>query len=157
MIEASIKQTEPTTVAYIQMRGAYQQMPLAMGQLYAWIGGHGMQPTGMPMGVYLDDPATVPESGARWEVWAPVAGGVDETAPNEGGIGVKHIPAMTVASTVYKGPYEGVASTYEALGEWLAGKGYVMAGPPMETYLNDPGDVSQEDALTEVVFPVQRG
>lgn len=156
MFEPSIKQVDPMTVAFAAMSGSYQQMPLAMGTLYTWVSKRGMQPAGMPMGVYLDDPATVPESQARWEVWAPVAGDHAEEGPDEKGLGIKRFPAMTVASVAHRGPYDTVAPTYEALGAWVAEQGYVMAGPPREAYMSDPAAVPPEEYLTEIQFPVQR-
>jgi AraC family transcriptional regulator len=155
MFEASIKQTEPMAVAYISMRGPYQQIPLAMGMLYGWVQRRGLEPTGVPMGVYMSEPQTVPESEAVWEVWAPVAGEAEEVEPGDAGIGVKTIPAMTVASTIHRGPYESVSPTYEALGRWATEQGYYMAGPPREAYLSPP-EVPPADTLTEVMFPVQK-
>lgn len=157
VMKPSIKQADPMSVAYINMHGPYQQIPLAMGMVYGWIGRKGLQPVGMPMGVYLTSPETVPEAEAVWEVWAPVGGDVEEAEPDDAGIGIKHIPAMTIASVVHKGPYESIAPTYDALAAWVAEQGYLMAGPPREAYLNDPGEVTPEEALTEVMFPVQRG
>ena len=133
MFEATIKQTEPVTVAYVAMRGAYSQTPEGYGRLYGWIAQHGLQPTGMPQAVYFTSPADTPESDALWELRAPVTETPD-ASPGAEGVGVKHLPAMTVASTVFVGPYDAIAPTYEALGAWVGQHGYRMAGPPAEIY-----------------------
>ena len=158
MSEPSIKQTEPMTVAFLPMRGAYRQVPLALGRLYAWVSQQGLTPAGMPVAEYLSNPQVTPEDEALWEVWAPVAEqpGLDEAQPGDAGIGVKRIPAMTVATVMHRGPYETMAETYESLGAWVAEQGYVMAGAPREAYHSDPAKVPPEEYLTEVSFPVQR-
>jgi AraC family transcriptional regulator len=154
MFEPTIKQTYPMTVAFISKRGPYSQIPMAFGQLYGWISERAMMPMGMPAGVYLCDPETTPEDEALWELWAPIAEGTPPFEPDSDGCGVKLVPAGTVVSAMHKGPYEEIAPTYAALGEWIASNGYTMAGPPREIYYSDPDEVAAEDTLTEIQFPV---
>lgn len=156
MSEPSIITTEPMTVACIAMRGPYAQTPEGFGRLYGWIAGHGLQPAGMPAAVYLTMPADTPEADALWELWAPVAGAAEESAPDASGIGIKNVPATLAASAMHKGPYETVAPTHGMLWGWIAEQGYVPAGPPMERYLSDPADVPPEEYLTEIVMPVRK-
>jgi AraC family transcriptional regulator len=157
MLEPSVKQTESMTVAFISMTGPYQQIPLAFGILYNWVSGRGLEPIGMPMGVYLSDPSTTGESDVTWELWAPVAGDAQESDPDERGLGVKKLPAMTVASLLHRGPYESIEPTYRALDGWIEEQGYLVAGPPREVYMSDPESVPPEEYLTEVQVPVQQG
>ncbi|MDZ4168264.1 MAG: GyrI-like domain-containing protein [Coriobacteriia bacterium] len=154
MIDVEIKTTEAVTVAYLPMRGAYAQMPEAMGRLYGWVAQHGMQPTGMPTAVYYTAPDEGPEAEALWELQAPIAGEVAEVQPDEDGCGVRRLESQLVASTVYRGPYEGIAPTYEELGRWIVANRYAPSGAPSESYLSDPQDTPPEEYLTEVRFPV---
>ncbi|MDY0087952.1 MAG: GyrI-like domain-containing protein [Coriobacteriia bacterium] len=156
MSEPQIKKTEPMTVAYLQMHGPYQQIPLAMGMLYGWMNKRGLSPTGAPLGVYLTDPQMVPESEATWELWVPVAYATEEAEPDTAAIGIKKLPVMTVASTVHLGPYEDVTPAYEELGRWVIEQGYVLVGPPMEAYLSDPAKTPPEEYETEIIFPVRQ-
>lgn len=156
MTTPSIVQTEPLTVAYLTMRGSYAQTPEGLGRLYAWIGTHGLQPTGMPTAVYLTVPAETPESEAVWELWAPVAGEAGAAEPGPAGIGIKQVASVTAATVMHKGPYDSVASSYESLGQWIAENGYSFAGPPMERYYSDPAEVPPEEYLTEILIPVRR-
>lgn len=155
MLEATIKQTEPMTVAYIAMRGAYSQVGEGYGSLYGWIAQHGLQAIGMPQAVYFTSPADTPESEALFELWAPVAS-AEELAPDASEVGIKHIPSTTVASTMFTGPYDAMYPTYELLGAWIEGQGYRIAGPPSEIYYSDPEEVPPEQYVTEIVFPVAK-
>ncbi len=155
MIDVEIKTIEPETVAYVAMTGPYSQMPEAMGRLYGWIAQHGIQPTGMPGGVYLTTPDATSE--ARWEVQTAVAGAPDVSPPDEFGCGVRRNEGMSVAYAMHRGPYETVGETYGQLGHWVTTNGYRLVGPPQEVYLSDPADSNPEDYLTEVRMPIASG
>ena len=156
MFDPSIKQIEEQTVAFKVMTGSYSQIPQGYGQLYAWVGQHGLQPTGMPQAVYLTPPDETPESEAIWELWAPVAPNASEVAADEQAIGVKRIDAGLVASIMHRGPYEGIAPDYERLFAWIPGQGCTICGPPREVYYSDPDEVPPEEYLTEIQVPVFR-
>ena len=156
MIEVTVKETEPMTVAFAAMRGAYAQIPDAMSRVYGYAGQSGLVPAGMPHAVYFTPPEQGPESEAVWEVWAPVVGEPPESGPDANGLGVKRVASKLVASTMYKGPYEGIEPTYRELGQWVADHGYDMAGPPEELYYSDPADTPPEEYLTEIRFPVRK-
>ncbi|MDO9557882.1 MAG: GyrI-like domain-containing protein [Coriobacteriia bacterium] len=156
MFDANIKQTEPTTVAFLSMRGPYSQIPEGYGHLYGWVASHALTPTGMPSAIYLTSPDDVPDEDAVWELWAPLAGQPELLEPDEDGIGVRHIPKKTVASAMYKGPYEEIGATYEALTKWVEGHDYSIVGPPEEVYFSDPEEVPRSEYLTEVRFPVTK-
>jgi len=156
MLEASIKQTEPMTVAFKVMRGSYNQIPEGYGQLYGWVGHYGLQPAGMPAAIYLTIPDVTPEAEAEWELWAPIAGGAGDVGPDEQGFGVKRIEPETVASAMFKGPYDQIAPVYEQLDAWVAENGYSVVGPPREIYHSDPDEVPPEEYLTEVQMPVAK-
>lgn len=156
MIDVAVKDTQPMTVAFLAMRGAYEQIPQALGQLYCYVGANGMTPTGMPHAVYYTAPGEGHESEARWEVRAPVADTAQEREADAKGLGVKRVAPMKVASTLYKGPYEGIEPTYRELGEWVATEGYQITGPPMEFYQSDPAQVPPEEYLTEIQFPIAK-
>ena len=155
MFEPHISQTEPTTVVYLTMRGAYSQIPQGYATLYQWLETNGCAPMGMPRAAYFTDPSQVPEAEAMWELWAPVQPGPAPRGPNDEGLGIKVLSPRTMATAVHKGPYDSVEPTYEALAGWLAEQGYEIAGPPEEAYLTDPADLPPEEYLTEIAFPVK--
>ncbi len=123
MFEPLIKTVPDETVAYLEMRGPYAQIPEGYGLLYGWVAQHGLSPQGMPEAVYLTAPDEVPEEQALWELWAPVAGASDDQPADETGCGVKHTGERMVAYAMHKGPYEQLGEVYEPLVQWLTGSG----------------------------------
>lgn len=154
MFEAQLKETDPQTVAFLVMRGSYDQTPQGLAKLYGLVGRYGLRPAGPPEALYLTMPDVTPEGEAMWELWAPIAGGPGEVDADETGFGVKRVDGQTVASTMHKGPYDTVAETYEQLTAWVADHNAQPVGPPREIYLSDPQEVPPEEYLTEVQFPV---
>ena len=155
MRECTVHSYGPETCATLSMKGPFDQIPGALGKVYGWLQGEGHTPRGMPLTVYLNDPAQVDPADALWEVRAPIEADAAEQGPDGQGLAIRRIPEMTVATTVHKGPYDEVGSAYQRLMAWMAEQGCELVGPPMEAYLNDPSEVSPDEYLTEVMVPVR--
>lgn len=154
MTECRVREFGPETCATLAMRGPYDQMPQAFATVYRWLAAGGHTPKGMPVAVYVNDPATVAPADAQWELWAPIENAAGEVGPDEQGLAIRRIPAMTVATTIHKGPYDQVGPAYERLTTWITEQGLHPCGPPMEAYLNDPGEAAPDEYLTEIMLPV---
>jgi AraC family transcriptional regulator len=146
----------PMMVAFISMKGPYDQIPAAFGKLYGWISEKGYRPDGPAMAVYYTIPGQTPEDKSLWELRSQLLGDVAATGPDEQGLGVKRVEGVQVVATLYKGPYEQVEETYKALTDWVIENGYEIIGPYEELYLNDPSQTSPEEALTEIRFPIHK-
>ena len=155
-IEVTVKKTEPTTVAFISMRGPYTLIGDAFGKLYGWLGEKGYIPAGPPLGVYFTAPEQVPADELLWEICSPIAGDVAPSDSDEKGFGVKKIEEAEVASTMHKGPFPQVENTIHALEAWIAENGYEIVGSYEEVYLSDAGKTTPEELLTETRFPVKK-
>ncbi|GAA4587486.1 DNA-binding transcriptional MerR regulator [Actinoplanes octamycinicus] len=56
----------------------------------------------------------------------------------------------------FVGPYRSMSAGYRALGAWLAGAGFGIAGRVREYYVTGPGDgVPEEDFRTEICWPIE--
>lgn len=154
MVDAAIKQTYPMTVAFASGHGSYEQIQGAFRRLYLWTEHHMLVPTGMPVGVYFDDPLETPVADLRWEIWAPVAEGSTPLETSEDDFGVKIVEACTVASVMHRGPYDTIGAVYAELADWASASGYTISGPPRETYYSDSDEVEIEETITELQFPV---
>ncbi|MEM1203062.1 MAG: helix-turn-helix domain-containing protein [Acidobacteriota bacterium] len=86
--------------------------------------------------------------------------GLPVTAPaeGEGEIELGALVGGPAATTVHKGPYDGLGAAHEAVQAWLAENGQAPNGAPWETYLNDPGEVpNPAEWLTEITWPIRVG
>jgi effector-binding domain-containing protein len=155
MVDVEIKEAPAMTVAFLAMRGPLGQIPTAMGALYRWVTEQGMAPRPMPTCVSCRVPPEVPVEDSVWEVWSPVAPGAAEVEQNADGLGIRHVVAATVASTMYTGPYEMIGPVYTQLMEWIAANGYEIAGPPRELYYSHP-ETPPDETVTEIQFPVRK-
>jgi len=157
VVKAQLKMVEPMEVAFIAMTGPFTQIPDAMDRLYRWVQASSLTAAGMPHAVYYSMPGDDTEdSPAVWELWAPVASSPIDTGPNEHGLGIKHVDSAVVASTVYTGPYDQIAPTYESLMAWITEQGYQVVGAPRELYFSDPVEVPPEEYVTEIQVPVDK-
>jgi AraC family transcriptional regulator len=157
--EGGIRETEPTVVAFIAMKGPFSQVRTAFARLYGWIEQAGYTPSGPPIGVYYNGPGEVPEDELRWELRSPVSGdaeSVEESGPDDSGPGIKRLASSLIAYTLHRGSFERLGEVYAALSEWVDKQGYEVVGPVEEVYYTDPNQVPPDELVTEVRFPVAR-
>ena len=152
--EPGITELAERRIAYITMRGPYQQFPQAMERLLAWIESAKAVIVSPPGGTYADDPSTTPEAQLHWEAWTPVTPATPEQPANPDGIGVRTLPGGRYAHVFHRGPYDGVGAAYGLLFTWLAQQEIQPAGPPMEVYLSDPTETPEPELITEVQVPL---
>jgi effector-binding domain-containing protein len=111
----------------------------------------GLRMAGPPLSIYPNPEKVAPKE-MEYEAGVPIVGEVRE----EGRIRIKKVPAQQVLATIHKGPYKEIEPVYKALMEYIMKNGYEVVGAPMEIYLNNPGEVSENELLTEVQFPVRK-
>ncbi len=59
-----------------------------------------------------------------------------------------------VASIIHRGSYATMGDTYASVAAWIQEHGHSPMGPGREIYMNNPGDVAEEDLLTEIQWPI---
>lgn len=77
---------------------------------------------------------------------------VSKAYPGKGDIKLGAVPAGKQAVAVFKGPYEKMEPTYTALTAWVKEQGYEPSGISYEYYYNAPGEVSDDELLTKIMF-----
>lgn len=108
----------------------------------------GSSPTAPPFIIYHD--VIDEETEGDIEMCIPVSGQIESA----GDVESKVVSGGPVAALVHKGAYDELGPAYHALSTWITEHGHQFAGPPRETYLNDPTEVSVDELLTEVVWPI---
>ena len=156
MIDVQLKTTDPETVAFISMQGPYEQIPEAMGRLYGWVGQHGMQPVGMPAGVYLHRPDARPgealrgSSARRWRTTCPTRQSTRRAAESSTSTRIWW-PSRCTAGPTRRSRRRTASSS-----AWIEANGFDVVGPPEELYFSDPETTAPSDYLTEIRFPVAK-
>lgn len=117
----------------------------------AGVFGAGLKLTGAPVTVYHD--LEFSPDHIDVEVVFPT-GSVTEPLDTPAGrkLQPRRLPGGPAAVTVFVGPYERLAEPYEALGTWIAERGYRVAGPHQELYLSMPAEPGEP--VTEVRISV---
>ena len=87
------------------------------------------------------------------EAWKTVKGSYPDTAH----VKFKTLPAVTVASCTFRGPYEKIGEVYAAIAAWIADNGYECSGPMFNIYHVSPHETQDpEQFVTEACYPVRR-
>ena len=150
--DIQVKEVPDQLVASVHRRASLatvgKEIPEAFHELSEALSPVGFGP-GMPGVEYLGD--VRPETEWDMEIFMPVAPSFE---PPEG-IDVKVRTGATCASTIHRGPYSECGAAYDALASWISENGRTIVGPPRELYLNDPNEVGEKEALTEILFPIK--
>lgn len=150
IMKIEIKKIQKHQVAFILEKGSYEKIPKTLDEIVGWLMTKNVE-IQMPIyGLYYNNPIDVSENQLQWEMGAAFVGDLEE----EGRIKIKTVPDHLVVSTIFKGPFNEASSVYGALLEFAASNGYKIAGPVLESYLNNPDEVPESELLTEVQFPV---
>ena len=156
MSEPVIKETQKLRVLSKRDYGRYDE---AIGRMIGDIMNVVMSPenqrnfvriTGPFMTVYHGEEDA--EKGADIEVAVPVTGKVYIDDPE---VEIRNLQPARVVSTVHQGAYETISQAYEVIFRHIAEKGYEVAGPVMDIYLNDPNQVDPDDILTEIQVQIK--
>lgn len=151
--EVSIAADAPRRLLGLPHRGSYMRIGEAFERLGALAHGAGVVPQGPMIGLYYDDPASVPEAQLRSFAAIEVAPGTAAA----GAIEARDLPGGPTASILHKGPYAELPQAWDWLyGRWLPQSGREPAdAPSYEVYLNDPRDTPPTELLTRIVVPLK--
>jgi effector-binding domain-containing protein len=150
--KCEIRKQPVQPVMSIRTRTAVQDLPQVLGKAFGdvamAVGEQGQQPQGPPFVAYYN----MDMQSLDIEVGFPVA----KTLQAKGDVKPGDIPAGSVATTVYTGPYgDGMKAAYEALSKHVEEKKQVPTGVVYEIYLNSPMDTPPEKLQTQIVFPLK--
>jgi effector-binding domain-containing protein/DNA-binding transcriptional MerR regulator len=152
--EVTLKEAPAQTVLAIatpvDMTAVGPVFAAAFGEICGFAEARGTGCAGPPFTIYSEFDEE--DHTATLQICVPVARAPE--APLTGRLRLLDLPACTLARTVHRGPYREVRPAYAALYGWMEERGHAPAGPPRETYLNEPGEVAESDLLTEVAWPI---
>lgn len=135
-LEMEIVEFGPVPVAFTAHTGSFEKIGEAIPALLRELGEQRIVPSGPVMGIFYDDPKSVPEEKLRWEVAIEVP---EAAVPNKP-LKARVIPKCTVARAEYKGPAQETGAVYQALVREAFTRGYVPVGPAIELFGRAPED-----------------
>jgi AraC family transcriptional regulator len=148
-----IREMPAMRVGAIRHVGEYHQIGKAFERLGAIAGPAGLfqRPGAVMLGIYYDDPDTIPQDQLRSDAAIVVA--EDVRLPD--GLVEQRIPGGRYASAEHVGPYEGLVAAWPRLKRAVLESGQrTDARPSYEIYRNNPMTVPKEQLLTEIYLPV---
>lgn len=154
MYPVTLETTPPQRLIGLPFTGPYLTIGAAFDRLAAEIGALGLWPrTRGLVGVYFDDPASVPAEALRSFAGVLVA----EDLPLPEGMQEHRLDGGRHARMAFRGPYAGMGLAYEWLyGSWLAASGEApRSAPCWERYLNTPQSAAPEDLATDIYLPLE--
>lgn len=149
-LEIKLKTIEKINFLYLENTGPYWELTPVFEKLGQYTSQKGI--SGIPMGIFFDDPSMVSEESLRCEIGISVPEDFETDPPFK----VKELPSQEVAYAVLKGSYAEIAKEYGKIMKWIQENGYMVMGPTREIYLKGGEGVPESEYLTEVQFPVAK-
>lgn len=154
MYDVSITQVPAMTVAAVDHRGSYMSIGKSFDLLFTALASRNLIRPGLRMiGVYFDDPTSVPENDLRSQAGVVMSDPITVDAP----LLTTHIRSGEYAVLKYKGPYGDMRAAYDWLfGQWLPSSEREAADAPVfEDYLNSPRDTPPTELRTDIYLPLK--
>jgi effector-binding domain-containing protein len=148
-MEITTRQEQRTASIRVRtpVAGLQSEMGKAFGEIAMLLGTQRTGPSGPPFAVYHN----MDMKDLDVEMGFPVA----QPIRAEGRMKPGSLPGGRTATTVHKGPYDKMESTYNALTGFIQQSKAKAQGLCYEIYLNDPQATKPEDLLTEIYFPLK--
>ena len=154
MYPTTIRSEAPIRLAAVPHKGAYFEIYRAFQKLSAVMASRDLfRNAGRMVGVFYDDPQSVPEADLRSLAGFEITGQSDLSTLLE----EVTLAGGRQAVLTYTGPYAGLPAAYDELfGVWLPQSGEEPAdAPSFEVYLNSPMDTAPEALVTELHLPLK--
>lgn len=127
----------------------------AFQKLGAYVGKHGLTMVSPPRAIYLQYGDGETTFISAFPVAPP-----DTECPEEEGVRVGDLPAGPSFRFTHVGPYDRLRQTYDAITEWLKGRGSLASEadwakhtPMWEEYVTDPTATPPEQLVTYIYVP----
>ena len=138
--EVTLRTTAACPTAVVELATTWAEFPrvwpLLLDEVYAFVRGGGASQAGHNIMLYRDDVPNV-------EVGIQVAGPFEPS----GRVRPSELPAARVATTIHRGPYDGLDAAHTAVRAWSLARGHTLTGTRWEIYgdwREDPQELETE-------------
>ena len=156
-MEAKTLTLEPMKVLSVKHRGSYFKIDTAFRKLAAFVEEQGIEVSDARwLGVYFDDPESVPEEELRSEACVTIKNDIE--LPENSDISIGEIPGGLYAATRHSGSYKGLGQSWgELYGAWIPQNGFKPGNTPcFEIYIKGHEETEEEsEFLTDLYAPVE--
>jgi AraC family transcriptional regulator len=156
MIDVRLEALPARRVLAMPHRGSYMDIGPVFERLSAHAAERGlMGPGTTSVGIYYDDPDTVPTHSLRSYACITVPGSIETPLD---GCELLTLEGGDYAVGVHRGPYSALHDSYAWLfGQWLPSSGREPADAPcQEVYVNDPRTTPPADLITHICVPLKK-
>jgi len=150
MPEFEIIEVDETPYLYVDRSTSHDpgEIGPAMGsafqEVWSFMQAEGIAPTGGALSVYTSyDPE-------KMDFRSGFAIAPGDMAKASGAVKADVTPAGRAVHGTHKGPYSGIRQSYGEMHAFVQAKGVQFTAPTWEVYLNSPGEVPEEELLTEL-------
>ncbi|WP_424357719.1 GyrI-like domain-containing protein [Methanocella sp. MCL-LM] len=146
-----IKEMPVQQALTIRTRTSVQDLPQVVGQCFGSVAGYlgelGEQPAGAPFVAYYN----MDMADLDVDIGFPVS----KKFEGKGDIKPTAIPGGKTGTCFYTGPYQELASAYDALTKIVTEKGLEPTGIVYEMYYHSPMDTEPSKLQTLILFPLK--
>jgi effector-binding domain-containing protein len=123
----------------------------AYGQVLAFVSTNELQLAGQPLAItnYWDD------RGFGFDAGIPVDGTPTRGTGPESTVRMGETYGGRVIRAIHVGPYTGLEGTYEKVEAFAAAHRLQSNGRPWDVFVSDPGNVAEDELVTEIYYPVK--
>ncbi len=151
--EIIIKEVEPFSYFSLRQKGSFTLVEATVNQLIETARSQNVYPAGPLIAIFYSSPEEDKQEEMEWEVGFPVTPHALVQAPLE----KKTWAFSPVAASLHVGTYDSTGETIQKILDWMAEKGYVQAGPILETYLDlGPSRTRPGELRTEIWIPCKK-
>lgn len=160
-IEVTEVDVAPATAVTIEGQCHVSDIAATMGPIFnrlaAFLAATGTPTAGPPRAVYTG----MDQGQTTFIVAFPIAKGAREER-GDTDIRIRELPSGPAWRFVHRGPYQGLAATYDTITSWLQARGliadeggWIEFMPMWEEYVSDPATTPPEALLTYIYLPRQ--
>lgn len=144
----------PRRAVCVTHSGPYYMIGSAFGRIAQWVQANGVD-VREGVGIYYDDPSTVPPDQLRSHAGMFVA---NDFTTDDPAVEVVDLEGGLFAVGTHEGPYDGLMNSWtEMYSHWMPTSGYEFGPVPAhEVYLNNCSQVAPEALRTEIYLSVRR-
>jgi effector-binding domain-containing protein len=156
-LEIGLTVVPSTTIAYATGSSGLDPTEISAalaatyGRVLGFVSTNGLQLAGQPLAItnYRDD------RGWGFDAGIPVSGTPTRGAGPDSMVRMGEAYGGRVVRAVHVGPYTELASTYAKMEAFVVAHKLQKNGRPWDVFVSDPGNVPQNELVTEVYFPVK--